>query len=196
MKVRLTQVFQVLGVIVVQFDDLFDEGVLVWEIGKIQKTALVELLVDERVAPIDRQTARDHRLKDFFGGVTGKRPVFKGNIEFILLEEINLATRTAGDRPADVVEQLSAGIHCFIFGKTMEEINTVAVFAPVVSADYEAAEFFLRGQDFSRVILFLDDFLRVAIDDIVRQLQMPRIIHLCRRDGVIALVKIWYIRFA
>src|ERR1700733_2958824 len=93
MKIGLAQVFQVFFVIVVEFDDLFDERLVAGKIRAVEKTARVELRVDFRIAPVNRQAARDHGLKNFFGGVTQQRTVFKGDVELVRTQEINLRLR-------------------------------------------------------------------------------------------------------
>ncbi len=83
-KIRLTQVFHVFGVVLVQFNDFLDERVLAREIEIIEKTFWIELFGDQRVSPIDRQAARHHGFENFFRGIARQHPVFKTDIEFIL----------------------------------------------------------------------------------------------------------------
>jgi len=195
-KIRLAQILHIFYIIVVQFDDFFNERLVAGKVGPVQEAARVELLVDVGVAPINRQTARHHRLVDFFCGVTGQRPVFKRDVEFVLTQKLNLAACSAGNRAANVVEPSPAGIHPLILGEFLEEGNPIMVFAWIVTANDEAAEFFLCRQDFLQIVVFLDNFFRLAISNIEWQLQMPRVVQFDRRNGVVALVEIRKIRLA
>src|SRR5439155_14037312 len=53
----------------------------------IYKTPSIEMSVDVRIAPVDRQAVDLHRIENFFSVITGVRRVLKGNRELVMTEE-------------------------------------------------------------------------------------------------------------
>src|SRR5271168_2055581 len=95
-EIRLPEIFHVFRIVLVQFDDFLDERFITRKIGAVQKTPRIEVIIDERVAPINREASGHHGLEDFFGGVPGQGSVFKGDIELVWLEEVYLRKVSPG----------------------------------------------------------------------------------------------------
>ena len=202
MEIGLPQVFEIFGVVLVQFDDFFDQRLVAGKIGAVQEAARVELLVDARIAPVNGHAARDHRAKNLFRGVARQTAVFIGDVELVLAQKFVFAEQAAGDGAADVVELATAGIHFFVLAQLLEKLDAVAVFLGVVAADDEGAKFIFGGEQSCRDIVFFDDILRIrrvsikTVVDITGQMQMPLIIQFYGCDGIITFGKIGQVGLA
>src|SRR2546425_3729510 len=75
-QIGLAHELEILAVILIQFDDVLHQRFVTREIGAVQETARVELLRNQRVAPIERNAAGGHRVEDFFGGIARSCGIF------------------------------------------------------------------------------------------------------------------------
>ena len=80
---RLAENLQVGLVILIKFDDSLDHRIIATEIVVINETGGIEITIDYRIAPINRQGVRRERIGNFFGYVARIRTIFVRNRKFI-----------------------------------------------------------------------------------------------------------------
>lgn len=192
-KIGLVEKLHITRIVTIQFDYFFDQAVKVWKIGCIDETGRVEVLAHAPVAPVNGQCAGHHGLGKFFSRVAWKAGVFKGDVEFVIPHEIDLAGKAPAHRPADIVHKPSARINALVFGQLLKYFQTVAVAPSAVAADHVRAKLGLFGQNllWCRKILSLNQRRgRIVHHGVPGQTQMPRIIDVKRGESEIAFSEI------
>ena len=138
-KIRLAQILQVLGVVLVQLNDLFNERLFAWKIEIVEKAFGIEFPRHAAIAPIDGQGARLHGVNNFFRRVAGDGGVLEGEIKFAGPQEFDLRRRAARQAIARIVERRSHRVHFLVAAKLVEKLVAHAGF-PVGVAGQETAK--------------------------------------------------------
>src|SRR5712692_11178932 len=86
-EIGFDQVLAIQRVVPVELDHLCDQPVFVAKIAVIEKTLRVELALDQRIAPVDRQAPRRHRLDDFLGGGRIIKKKKETDVKLVSLQE-------------------------------------------------------------------------------------------------------------
>jgi len=99
--------------VAIHLNNLFDKGFFGGEGMIIQKGLGVKIKLDQRISPIDRDAVHHHGLHNFLGCIAWITAVFKGQVEFIVLDK----SLFIGNPEADVVAIFASGSDGFVLRK-------------------------------------------------------------------------------
>jgi len=145
-KIRLAQIFQILGVVVVQLDDFPNERLVAGKVGPVQEAARVELFIDGWIAPVNWQASRHHRLENFLRGIPARERFSKAMLNLYWRRKLDFFACSAGDGAADVVKDSPAAIHSFVSEQLAEKFHAIAILAPIIAAIMKLQNFFLAAR--------------------------------------------------
>ena len=101
----------------VDIDDIVRQLLQRGEVGSTDEAFWIEILLHPGIAPMDGDGVDMQRVNQLFSGPSGARPIFKGDVEAIILDPINFvfiavhAFSALGNAEACVVQRRACGIH-------------------------------------------------------------------------------------
>ena len=117
--VRLPQILEIKVIVLINFNDAFQERFFASVVVVIDKTFWIEIEMDKFISPINRETANSHWVSKFFRRITWIGRILEGNCEFVLFEKRLLVF----DEPADIVHHSSASIDTFVLHQLVKEAD-------------------------------------------------------------------------
>src|ERR1700722_5367343 len=160
----------------------------------VEKALRIEFLGDARAAVINRNAARTHAIDEFFRDVTRNGLIFEGQVKLVRPQKFVLRLGLEWNVESNIVERASGGIALLALIEFLEKFGAQARLAVGITR-HKAAELGLLPENLLPFAGLFHKCLRLEGKNVVRQAEMPRVIHVTRSEGVIALVEIRKVHF-